>query len=81
MNGTQRVFEEREREREQAHGGDDRGKRERTRAEHLPHHDADRGLGRLLQKPSSDEAAPARSGNGVSAPAMDCGMASPRPQR
>ena len=33
------------------------------------------------RKPSSDEAAPARSGNGMSAPAIDCGMARPRPQR
>ena len=32
-------------------------------------------------KPISDEAAPARSGNGVSAPAMACGMASPMPNR
>ena len=50
MDGAQRVFEKRERKRENAHGGDDRGKRERARAEHLPHHDADRGRGRLLQE-------------------------------
>ena len=43
MNGTQRALEQRERKREDAHGGDDRGKRERARAEHLPHHDADDG--------------------------------------
>ena len=35
MDGAQRVFEKRERKRENAHGGDDRGKRERARAEHL----------------------------------------------
>ena len=32
-------------------------------------------------KPSSEEAAPARSGNGVSAPAIDCGSTMPRPAR
>ena len=32
-------------------------------------------------KPSSAEAAPARSGNGVMAPAIDCGSTMPMPAR
>ena len=47
---SHRPPEQRERKRENAHGGDDRGQRQRARSEHLPDHDADRGRGRLLQE-------------------------------
>ena len=50
VNGTHRPSEQRERKRENAHGGDDRGQWQRARSEHLPDHDADRGRGRLLQE-------------------------------
>ena len=33
----------------------------------------------ICETPSSDDAVPARSGNGIMAPAIDCGCTSPMP--